>query len=154
MALGGAGHGDGELVAELLAHELHQLGGVVQVAAGAGPAEGQVAPEGQHVVDAVIQVGLELLLDALTGIADAGEVGDRGALAVLLDLVQHFQVLAHVGAAGAIGAGNVIRVQCVQLLQDAARAAQLLHARVGLGGEHFEGKRCSLFKNVGYAHDE
>ena len=94
-----------------------------------------------------------MLLDAFLGVADAGEVGDGGALAVLLDLVQHFQVLAHVGAAGAIGAGDIIRIQGVQLLQHAACTAELLHAYVSLGGKHFEGKRGSLFKNVSYAHD-
>ena len=124
----------------------------MEIAAGAGPAEGQVSPQGQHVVDAVTQVVLELLLDALAGVADAGEVGDGGALAVLLDLVQNLQVLAHVGAARAVGAGDVVGVQGVELLQHAARAAQLLHAGVGLGGEHLKGKRGSLFKNVGYAH--
>ena len=46
MSLGRAGHGDGELVAKLLPDELHQLGGIVQVAAGAGPAKGQVAAKG------------------------------------------------------------------------------------------------------------
>ena len=152
MALGGAGHGDGKLVAELLADKLHQLGGVVQVAAGAGPAEGQVAPEGQHVVNAVVQVVLQLLTDAVLGVAHAGEVGDGGALAVLLDLVQHLQVLAHVGAAGAVGAGDVVGVQGVELLQHAALAAQLLHAHVGLGGEHLKGKCRSLFKNLSNAH--
>jgi len=54
VALGRAGHGDGELIAELLTDELHQLGGIVQIAAGAFPAEGQVAAQGQHMVDAVI----------------------------------------------------------------------------------------------------
>jgi hypothetical protein len=140
VALRGAGHSDGELVAEFLAHKLHQLGGVVQVAAGAGPAEGQVATERQHMIDAVIQIGLELLLDAFTGVADAGEVSDGGAFAVLLDLVQNFQVLAHVGAARAVGAGDIVGIQGIQLLQHAAGAAQLLHANVRLGGEHFKGK--------------
>ena len=50
----------------------------------------------------MIQIGLELLLDALAGVADAGEVSNGGALAVLLDLVQNFQVLAHVGPARAV----------------------------------------------------
>ena len=152
VSLRGAGHGDGELLAELRPHELDKLGGVVQVAAGAGPAEGQVAPQGQHVVDAVVQIGLELVLHALPGVADAGEVGDGDALAVLGNLVKDLQVLAHVGPARAVGAGDVVGVQGVELLQHAARAAQLLHAGVGLGGEHLKGKRGSLFKNVGYAH--
>ena len=112
----------------------------MQVAAGSGPAEGQVTPERQHMIDAVIQIGLELLLDAFTGVADAGEVSDGGAFAVLLDLVQNFQVLAHVGAARAVGAGDIVGIQGVQLLQHAAGAAQLLHANVRLGGEHFKGK--------------
>ncbi len=152
MALGRAGHGDGKLVAELLADELDELGGVVQIAAGAGPAEGQVAPQGQHVVDAMVQIGLQLLLDAFLGVADAGEVGHADGLAVLGDLVQNLQVLAHVGAAGAVGAGNVVGIQGVQLLQHATLTAQLLHAHVGLGGEDLEGESGTLVHDIHNRH--
>ena len=152
MALGRTGHGDGELVTELLTDKLHQLSGIVQVAAGAFPAEGQVAAQSQHMVDAVIQIVLQLLTDAFLGVADAGKVSDGRALAVLLDLVQNLQIFAHVGAARAVGAGDVVGVQGVQLVQDAVLAAQLLHADVGLGGEHLKGKCSSLAENVLHAH--
>ena len=52
MALGRACDRDSELVAELLADELDKLGRVVQIAVRAGPAEGQVAAQGEHMVDA------------------------------------------------------------------------------------------------------
>ena len=105
-------------------------------------------------VDAVVQVGLELLANAFLGVADAGEVGHGDALAILPDLLQNLQVLAHVGAAGAVGAGNVVRIQSIQLIQHTALAAQLLHTNVRLGGEHFKGKRAAGLQNVGNAHDE
>ena len=103
-------------------------------------------------VDAVIQIILQLLLDAFLGVADAGKVGNGSALAVLLDLVQDLQVLAHVGTACAIGAGDVVGIQRIQLIQHAAGAAQLLHAHVRLGGEHLKGKCSSLAENVLHAH--
>ena len=144
---------DGELVTELFADELDQLGGIVQVAVGAGPAEGQVAAQGEHVVDAVIQIGLQLFLDVFLGVADAGEVGNRGALAILLDLVQNFQILADVGAAGAVSTGNIVRLKGVEFVQNSVLAAQLFHAHVRLGRENLEGECCSLFVDVCYAHN-
>ena len=154
MSLGGACYGDGELVAELLTDELDKLGGVMQVAAGAGPAEGEVAAQGEHMVDAVVKVGLELLLDAFLGIADAGEVGHAGALAVLDDLVEDFKVLADIRAARAVGAGDVVGIQGVELLQHAALAAELFHADIGLRGEHFKGKRVAMFHDFSNIHDK
>ena len=127
------------------------LGGVVQVAVGAGPAEGDVAAQGEHVIDAVIQIGLQLLLDSLLGVGHAGEVGHRDGLAVLLDLVEHLEVLADVGSAGAVGAGNIIGVQLVQVVQHAAFGAELFHAGVRLGREHLKRKRHAVlqdFSNV------
>ena len=152
MALGRAGNCDAELLAKLLADELHQLRCVMQVTAGTGPAEGQVATQSQHMVDAVIQVGLQLLLDAFLGVADAGEVGHAGALAVSDDLVQHFQVLAYIGTTGAVGAGDVIGVQGVELFQHAALTAELFHTHVRLGGEYFKGKCAALFHDLRYIH--
>ena len=153
MALGRACDRDGELVAELLADELDKLSRVVQIAVRAGPAEGQVAAQGEHMVNAVIQIGLELFLDIFLGVADAGEVRHRGALAVLLDLVQNFQVLADVGAAGAVGTGNIVRLKGVEFVQNSVLAAQLFHAHVCLGRENLEGECCSLFVDVCYAHN-
>ena len=143
---------DGELVAELLADELHQLSGIVQVAVGAGPAKGQVAAQRQHVVDAMIQIGLQLFTDIVLGIANAGEVGHGRALAVLLNLVQNLEVLAHVGSACAVGAGNVIRIQAIQLVQNAALAAQLFHADVRLRRENFKGKTHAILQDVCNTH--
>ena len=154
MALRRTGHRNGELIAELLAHKLHQLGSIVQIAAGALPAEGQIAAQSQHMVDAMGQVVVQLLLDALPGVADAGEVSDRRAFAVLLNLVQNFQILTHISTARAVGAGDVVGIQRIQLLQHAAFPAQLFHTRVRLGGEHLKGKGGSFFKNVGYAHSD
>src|SRR5699024_7159809 len=74
VPLGRAGHAYGELVAELIAHEFHQLGGIVQVSAGAGPAERQVAAQGEDVVYAVVKIVAELLAHALARVAYAGEV--------------------------------------------------------------------------------
>ena len=152
MAFGRASDRDGELVTELFADELDQLGGIVQVAVGAGPAEGQVAAEREHVVDAVIQVGLKLFLDVFLGVADAGEVGDRGGLAVLDDLVEDFEVFTDVGAAGTVSTGDVVGVQCVQLFQDAVLAAQLFHADIRLGREDLERESGSLFIDFSNAH--
>ena len=103
-------------------------------------------------VDAVVKVGLKLFLDVFLGIADAGEMGNGRALAVLLDLVQNFQVLADVGAACAIGAGNVIGIQGVELFQHAAFAAQFFHADVGFGREHLKGEGGSVFIDLSNAH--
>ena len=152
MAFGRASDRDGELVTELFADELDQLGGIVQVAVGAGPAEGQVAAEREHVVDAVIQVGLKLFLDVFLGVADAGEVGNRGGLAVLDDLVEDFEVFTDVGAAGAVSTGDVVGVQRVQLFQDAVLAAQLFHADIRLGWEDLERESGSLFIDFSNAH--
>ena len=150
MALGGAGYGNGELVAELLPDELHQLGGVVQVAAGAGPAEGEVAAQGEHMVDAVVKVGLELLLDALLGIADAGEVRGRQAPAAFRHPAQNLQILSHIRAAGTVGAGDRIRAQRIQLGKDAA--AQLLHTRVSPGRKHLEAEGVVPVQRVYHRH--
>ena len=152
VALGGACDSDGELVAELLADELHQLGGIVQVAVRAGPAKGDVAAEREHVVDTVVQIGLELVLDAFLGVGHAGEVRHGGALAVGLDLLQDLKVLADVRAASAVGAGDVIRIERIELLKHAALAAQLLHANVRLRGEDFKGKCVALFHDLCYIH--
>ena len=138
MALGRARDRDGELVAELLADELDKLGGIVQIAVGTRPAEGQVAAQRQHMVDAVIKIGLQLGSDVFFRVADAGEMRHRLTLAVGPDLVEHFQVLAHVRAARAVGTGNVVGVQGIQLFQHAARAAKLFHTRVGLRRENLE----------------
>ena len=104
-------------------------------------------------VNAVVQVGLQLLFDAFLGVADAGEVGHRDALAIGLDLLQDFQVFAHVGTASAIGAGNVVGIQGVQLIQHAALTTQLFHAYVCLGGEDLKRERVAGFQNVRNAHD-
>ena len=152
MALGRACDRDGELVAELLADELDKLGCVVQIAVRAGPAEGQVAAQGEHMVDAVVKVSLQLFPDVFLGVADAGEVGHRGALAVGLDLLQDLKVLADIGAACAVGAGDVVRVQGVQLFQHTALAAQLFHADVGLGGEYLKRECIALLHDFSYAH--
>ena len=90
--------------------------------------------------------------DALLGVADAGEVGDGRALAVGLDLLEDFKVLADIAAACAVGAGDVVGVQRVELFQHAAFAAQLFHADVGLRGEYLERECVALFKNISYAH--
>ena len=103
-------------------------------------------------VNAVIQIVLQLLTDALLGVADAGEMGNGSALAVLLDLVQNLQVLAHVGAACAVGAGDVVGIQGIQLLKNAVFTAELLHADIGLGGKHLKRKRSSLAEDVLNAH--
>ena len=124
----------------------------MQVAVRAGPAEGQVAAQREHVVDAMVKVSLELFLDVFLGIADAGEVGDRSALAVLLDLVQNFKVLADVRSACAVGAGDVVGVQRVELFQHAAFAAQFFHADVGLGREYLKRKGSSVFIDLSNAH--
>ena len=138
MALGGTGNGDGELVAELLTDELDQLGGVVKIAARALPAERQIAAQGEDVVDAVVQIGLELITDAFLGVADAGEVGHGDRLGVLLHVLQDLEVQTDVAAAGTVGAGDVIGIQGVQLFQNAAFTAELLHALLGLRGEDFK----------------
>ena len=112
-----------------------------------------IAAQGEHMVNAVIQIGLELFLDIFLGVADAGEVGDGDGLAVFLDLVQNFQVLADVGAAGAVGTGNIVRLKGVEFVQNSVLAAQLFHAHVRLGRENLEGECCSLFVDVCYAHN-
>ena len=153
MTLGRACDRDGELVAELLADELDKLSRVVQIAVRAGPAEGQVAAQSKHMVDAMVKVSLQLFLDVFLGVADAGEVGDGDGLAVFLDLVQNFQVLADVGAAGAVGTGDVIGLQGIELVQNSILAAQLFHAHVRLGREDLKGESRSFFVDVCYAHN-
>ena len=95
---------------------------------------------------------LELVLDAFLGVGHAGEVRHGGALAVGLDLLQDLKVLADVRAASAVGAGDVIRVERIELLKHAALAAQLLHANVRLRGEDFKGKCVALFHDLCYIH--
>ena len=152
MTLGRACDRDGELVAELLADELDKLSRVVQIAVRAGPAEGQVAAQSKHMVDAMVKVSLQLFLDVFLGVADAGEVGDRGGLAVLDNLVEDFEVFTDVGAAGTVSTGDVVGVQRVQLFQDAVLAAQLFHADIRLGREHLERESGSLFIDFSNAH--
>ena len=125
----------------------------MKIAVCAGPAERQVAAQREHMVNAVVQIGLQLFLDVLLGAADAGEVGDRRAFAVFLDLVENFQILADVGAACAVGAGNVVGVQGVELFQHTAFAAQLFHAGVSLRGEYLKGKCRSFFVDFSNAHN-
>ena len=112
-----------------------------------------IAAQGEHMVDAVVKVGLQLFPDIFLGVADAGEVRHRGALAVLLDLVQNFQVLADVGAAGAVGTGNIVGLKGVELVQNSVLAAQLFHAHVRLGREDLKGESRSFFVDVCYAHN-
>ena len=152
MSLGRACDRDGELVSKLLADELHKLGRIVKVAVRARPAEGKVSPQREHMVNAVIEIGLELFLDISLGIADAGEMRDRGAFAVFFDLVKHLEVLADVRAARAVGAGDVVGVQRVELFEHAALAAQLFHAHIGLWREDFKRKSSSFLINFRNAH--
>ena len=142
-----AGDGDGELVAEFVTDELHKLGGVVQVAARACPAERQVAAEGEDVVDTVIEVVLELALDFLARVAHAGEVRDADG-AESLDAVKNFNVLADVRAAGAVGAGNVVGLHGDELFQHAALAAQFFHPFIGLRGKNLKAECHALVENI------
>ena len=68
------------------------------------------------------------------------------------DLVEDFEVLADVGAAGAVGTGDVVGVQRVQLFEDAALTAQLFHADIRLGREHLERESGSVFIDFSNAH--
>ena len=152
MSLGRTRDRDGELVSKLLADELHKLGRIVKVAVRARPAERKVSPQREHMVNAVVEIGLELFLDISLGIADAGKMGDWGALAVFFDLVKHLEVLADVRAARAVGAGDVVWVQRVELFEHAALAAQLFHAHIGLWREDFKRKSSSFLINFRNAH--
>ena len=75
----------------------------MQITVRAGPAERQVTAQCQHMIYAMLQVCIQLLFDTFLGIANAGEVGNGSGLAGSLDCIQHFQVLANVSAACAVG---------------------------------------------------
>ena len=55
-------------------HLLHQLRGVLVLAAGVGAVRRRVAAEGEDVLDAVVGVVVEQLGDVGPGVAHAGEV--------------------------------------------------------------------------------
>ena len=150
MALGRACYRDGESIAEFLTDEGDQLAGGLQLAAGTGPAGRRIAPQGQHIMDAAVQISLKLGFRALRCIADAGEVRGRQAPAVFCHPAQNLQILSHIRAAGTVGAGDRIRAQRIQLGKDAA--AQLLHTRVSPGREHLEGEGLMPAQRVYHRH--
>ena len=55
-------------------------------------------------------------------------------------------------AASAVGAGDVIRIERIELLKHAALAAQLFHAHIGLWREDFKRKSSSFLINFRNAH--
>ena len=154
MPLGRTGNGDGKPVAVLLAHKFDQLRRVVQIAARTFPAERQVAAQRKHMIDPMLQIPVELFANALFRVADAGEVRDRNGFSVLLNLIEHRKVLANIGSACSVGAGNVVGMERVELVQHAAVAAQFFHADVRFGRKHLKGKGCSFLHNLRNAQNK
>ena len=125
-------------ITELLADKADQLSGIVQVSARTGPADREVAAQGKHVVDSVIKIRVELLPDSLFCVSDTGEMSQRDCLAVLLDFVENFEVLSYICPACSVGAGNIVGPQFIELIKNAARAAQFFHSLISLWGEYLK----------------
>ena len=137
--LGVGRHFDGEPVAAVLAHEAHQVGGVLEVAQGHG-AGGQVATQGHQALDALGAVAVQQFTDAVAGGAHAGQV--RG----------HFRAgggqvgdgLGGAGLGAATGAEGDAEVFGLQGLQGAVGFEQLLGAGIGGRREELEAERGGL----------
>ena len=119
------------------ADQLHQLGGVTQVA-GMAHARGQVAAQGDDATAADGPIQLEQLAEFLAGAAHARQVR-RGLQLVVLEQVAHgLGGVAQRRAAGAEGAGHVLgRMR----LEPAHRAVQLGALFVGLGRVELQADR-------------
>ena len=89
-------------VAESITDKLNELSGIMQITACAGPTEGEVTAECQHMIYPVVQICLELLPDSITCIADAREVGDGCYIARLPYCVQDLKVFPDISAASTI----------------------------------------------------
>ena len=138
MAFRRTGDRNRELVTVLLADELDKLGRIMQVSARTGPADREVAAQGKHVVDSVLKIGVELLPDTLFCVSDAGEVSQRDSFSVLFDFVENFEVLAYIGPARSVGAGNIVGSQFIELVQNTSRAAQFFHSLVCFRREYLK----------------
>ncbi|MNP35011.1 hypothetical protein D3C76_1283240 [compost metagenome] len=129
------GNFDVELVAGFAADELHQLVGVAQLAAGHAHARRQVAAQGDDAADAGFLVLGEQGAQLLAGVADAGQVRGGGDFHLAVQLQHGAYGAVAGGAAGAVGAGEEVRLVGSQL----ARGGQeFFMPGFGLRGEELE----------------
>jgi enterochelin esterase-like enzyme len=136
VAFGIARDADAELVAS--ADEFDQLVGIREAAFGGdeiGLARLRVAAEGQDVADAGVPQFVHDPAQFLGGVADAGEVGHRADLQLVLDALDQIDGLLAGAPAGAIGDGDVAGVQRVQF---ADRPVELREPLLVLGREKLE----------------
>ena len=153
MSFGRACHADGKAAAEFVPDKGDKLRCVVQIAARAGPAEGKVAAQSKHMVDAVVQVGLQLFTDAVLRVADTGKMRHGDTTSVCADFPNDFQIFSDVGAACAIGARDVVRVERVELFEDSVFTAELVHPDIGFGREDLKRERVALLHSFRNSHN-
>jgi hypothetical protein len=116
----------------------HQLAGVVILPLRLRPGVGgQVAPEGQHVFNALAAHGLQLQADALPGGADAAQMRQSGHAVFPLHLRRQGRRVGAGAAAGTVGDAEIAG------MQGGYRLRRGQHALVGvvvLGGKDLEGE--------------
>jgi hypothetical protein len=137
VAFGIAGDADAEVVAG--AGELDELVGVAEAALGLderGLSGGRIAAQGEHVADAGVPEVVEDAADLVGGVADAGQVGHRADLELVLDAGDEIDGLLAGGAAGAVRDADVGRLEGVQF---ADGGIELGPAGLVPGGEELEG---------------
>ena len=120
------------------ADERDQLVGVGEAAFGRDEAAlpgRRVAAQGEDVADAAVPQVVEDAADLVGGVADAGQVGHRADADLVLDLLDQLDGLLPRAPAGAVGDGDVARLERAQVLD---RLVELREARLVLRREELE----------------
>ncbi|MCY1433218.1 hypothetical protein D9M71_492400 [compost metagenome] len=138
---------DVEVVTGLVADEFHQLVGETQLAAGHAHAGRQVAAQGDDALDAGILVVGQQGAQFGLAVADAGQVRRGGYLHLAVQLQHGLQGAVAGGAAGAIGAGEEVRLVGGQV---AGGGHEFFMPGFGLGGEELEAVTAFLGHGEGF----
>ena len=152
VGLDGGGHGvtlwvggDGDVPVGALADEAGEFGGGVEGLGGRFGVLGQVAAEGEDVVDAVVLVVGDDCGDLVAGVGDAGEVRHGLDAEVVADLADPVSGGSTGGAAGAVGDGHKVGPVSGETGEGLDQA---LGAGVVAGGGEFEGQGWARIKQL------
>ena len=142
MFFGIAGATETEFFREMLAQVADQINGVLEIGEPAlgrfGQIGGPVAAQGEDVFDAVCGEVLEDVVDVVQPLPDAGEMGHRFELELLLDFERDLQRAGAGAAGGAVGARGE---GWTQLVQARERIEEIGHRLVGLRRKELERDR-------------
>ena len=92
-------------------------------------------------INALIQVSLQLLFDTFFGVFDNGEMGYRDG-ASFDDLLTYLSVTAYISTACTVCTGNVLRFELAEFLNGSRK---VLHSFIGFRREQLKGQKLFFF---------